>query len=251
MERGRAVGFVPEHWRQGGFVQTQPARGLLEFLQQVPDPRGRKGRRHSLSAMLAALVCAMFSGVRGLRPLEQWLSLQEPPFWHLLGFTRTPPKRMAFTRLLAKIDAEALLDVLLQFVNQLGSFEQPADPSPEAELEVEVWDGKTLRGTRKDEARTQQILVRMDLMLKRVLSSRLIPPETNEAGAALQMVKDLVLKGKLILVDAAHCQREFCQEITDKEGDYLVMVKDNQPQLLRDIEQAFVIPRSFSPLPTA
>ncbi|MCX7420884.1 MAG: ISAs1 family transposase [Planctomycetia bacterium] len=29
--------------------------------------------------------------------------------------------------------------------------------------------------------------------------------------------------------------------------DYLVTVKGNQPQLLRDVEQAFVIPRSFSP----
>jgi predicted transposase YbfD/YdcC len=64
-------------------------------------------------------------------------------------------------------------------------------------------------------------------------------------------VRRLLLTGKLIVADAAYCQREICQEIVDKEGDYLVTVKDNQPQLRRDIEQAFVIPRSFSPLPTA
>ena len=250
MERGRTVGFEPEHRRHGGFVQTQPARGLLELLQQVPDPRGRKGRRHLLSAMLAALVCAMLSGIRNLRPFEHWLSLQEPALWHLLGFTRTPPKRQAFANLLAKIDSEVLLKVLLEFVDQLQPGSEASPPVAD-ELDVEIWDGKTLRGTREAETRAQQVLVRMQLALKRVVSSQVIPPETNEAGTAYQLVKTLVLKGKLIVVDAAHCQREFCKEITDKEGDYLVTVKDNQPQLRRDIEQAFVIPRSFSPLPTA
>jgi hypothetical protein len=35
---------------------------LLTRLAQVPDPRGRKGRRHPLSAMLAAVVSSLLSG---------------------------------------------------------------------------------------------------------------------------------------------------------------------------------------------
>lgn len=91
----------------------------------------------------------------------------------------------------------------------------------------------------------------MQLALKRVLSSDKIPAGTNESKTALDLVRNLILKGRLVVGDAAYCQREICQEIVDQEGDYLVTVKDNQPQLRRDIEQAFVIPRSFSPLPTA
>ena len=34
----------------------------------------------------------------------------------------------------------------------------------------------------------------------------------------------------------AYCQRETCQQIVESGGDYLVTVKGNQPQLLRDIE---------------
>jgi len=198
--------------------------------------------------MLAALVCATLSGFRSLRSLEQWFILVEAPVWHLLGFTRKPPRRQAYANLLARIDPQALEQVLLEFVDQLA-------PAPSAESppipDVEVWDGKTLRGTRTDETRAQQVLVRMHLLLQRVISSEVIPPETNEAKTAYQLVKDLVLKGKLIVADAAYCQRDFCQEITQKEGDYPVTVKDNQPQLHRDIELAFVIPRGFSPLRTA
>ena len=35
------------------------------------------------------------------------------------------------------------------------------------------------------------------------------------------------------------CHRDFCQQIIDGGGDYLVFVKDNQPTLLNDIKTAF------------
>ena len=42
---------------------------LLTYLSQVPDPRGRKGRRHPLSAMLTAVVCGLLCGNRGYTSL--------------------------------------------------------------------------------------------------------------------------------------------------------------------------------------
>ena len=74
---------------------------------------------------------------------------------------------------------------------------------------------------------------------------------TNELTVALELARQLILKGKLIVGDALYCQRELCEAVVQQEGDYLVTVKGNQPQLLRDIEQAFVIPEGFSPLPSA
>ena len=239
-------------------MQSEPARGLLEILQQVPDPRGRKGQRHSLSAMLAAVVCAILCGCHSLRLQQHWLKLVAAPVWHLLGFTRKPPTRQAFANLLARVDPLALEQAVLEFVEQLalecpqeGSAKSPSSSASFPLPEAEVWDGKTLRGTREGDSRAQQILVRMNLALKRVIGSEIIPAETNEAKTAYELVKKLVVKDKLIIADAAYCQREICQEITDQGGEYLVLVKDNQPQLHRDIEQAFVIPRGFSPLPTA
>ena len=56
----------------------QPARAgsLLSYLAQVPDPRGRKGRRHPLSAMLTAVVCGFLCGHRGWTGLAEWLNDQ-------------------------------------------------------------------------------------------------------------------------------------------------------------------------------
>lgn len=135
---------------EGFGVNVQPAGGLLEFLQRVPNPRGRLGWRHSLSDKLAVLVCATLCGFRGIRLVVHWLELHGAGMWHLLGFRRKPPVRQTFANVQAEIDPDLLDAVLLEFVEQ--------------------------------------------------------------------------------------------------EADDLVTIKGNPPQLLHDIEQAFVIPRSFSPL---
>jgi len=45
-------------FHRGLLVTTAHAGDLLAHLQQIPDPRGARGRRHSLEAMLASVVCA-------------------------------------------------------------------------------------------------------------------------------------------------------------------------------------------------
>lgn len=242
-------------------MKTLPARGLLEVLQRVPDPRGRTGRRHPLSAMLAAVVCATWCGFRGIRPVVQWLELHGVEMWHLLGFRRKPPVRQTFANVLAEVDPERLEQVLCELIEQLdlpacadaaagptAANTSPSTTSSLAPSDVEIWDGKTLRGTRGGERRAEQLLIRIQHTLAKVLSSTAIPRDTNESKTAFDLVRRLVLKGKLIVGDAAYCQREICETIVEKEADYLVTVKQNQPQLLRDIEQAFVIPEGFSPL---
>ncbi len=222
-----------------------PERGLLEFLEQVPDSRGRQGQRHSLSAMLAAVVCAVLCGCRGYRAMAQWVHLQEPPTWHLLGFWRRPPTWYGFRKVLMKVDPEALQQALGQWLASLG-----LTPSDEV-LQAVALDGKVLRGTRSPHARAVTLLAFLDQQTGCVLSQTPVKASTNESKAALEFLKQLVLKGKLIVGDAAFCQRDVCEKLLEDEGEYLLVVKDNQPNLHRAAQQAFVIPRAFSPLPSA
>ena len=96
-------------------MQADPARGLLYFLQQVADPRGRQGQRHPLTAMLAASVCAVLCGARGFDAIAQWIHLQDLSFWHQLGGKRRPPCANAFRYLLNALDPEILEVVLLRY----------------------------------------------------------------------------------------------------------------------------------------
>ena len=217
-----------------------PAGNLLAYLAQVPDPRGRQGRRHPLVAMLAAVVCAMLCGARGYSAIVQWLHALPVPWWHRLGFTRRPPKDHAFRDLLAALPPETFEGAVRSWVSAaLG------EAIPEQELRAIALDGKTLCGTLTPHQRAVHLLSLFDQRLGCVLSQQRVEEKTNEHKAALELLKTIVLKDCVVTGDAMFCQREICQQIIDSGGDYFVVVKDNQPSLQETIAAEFRA--AFSP----
>ena len=51
-----------------------------------------------------------------------------------------------------------------------------------------------------------------------------------------------MLRDRVLTMDALLTQRQVAQTIIDKGGDYVMIVKDNQPQLKEDIELVFTLP---------
>ena len=50
------------------------------------------------------------------------------------------------------------------------------------------------------------------------------------------------MAGNVITGDALYCQRDYCQQLLDAGGDYLVIVKKNQRELYDAIALAFAEP---------
>lgn len=105
-----------------------------------------------------------------------------------------------------------------------------------------VIDCKVLRETRSDHARTMQILAAHDQHTDCVLSEAAIVSDTNEAKTAVKFLKPPVLQGKTVVGDVGFCQRDICDTVLIKNGDYRILVKDNQQTLHKEAIQAFVIP---------
>ena len=227
----------------------EPARAgsLLTYLSQVPDPRGRKGRRHPLSAMLTAVVCGSLCGARGYEGLVEWLHDQTVDIWHWMGFTRRPPKKDCFRDLLMKLDAAALNAAAQAWVTV------DLELSDDVESVVGIsLDGKSLCATLRSFSRVVHLLSAVDHQTGCVLSQMRVDQKTNEHKTALELMKNLTMKGRVAVGDAIFCQRDLCQEVLDSGGDYLFAVKENQPNLLREIQQEFIADKSaFSPLHTA
>lgn len=227
----------------------EPARAgsLLTYLAQVPDPRGRKGRRHDLSALLTAVVCGILCGARGYSQLAEWLHEQTVDVWHWMGFRRRPPKLDCFRDLLIKLDPTALQQALQSWITtELG-----LSSKDECFSAISI-DGKTLCATLRAFSKAVHLLAAVDHRTGCVLSQWRVDEKTNEHKGALELLKTLVLKGRVVVGDAAFCQRDLCQQILEAQGHYFLAVKENQPGLLREIEHEFAAQdAAFSPLPTA
>jgi hypothetical protein len=221
-------------------LKPAPAGSLLEYLQQIPDPRGRQGLRHVFVAMLATVVCAMLQGARGFSAIEQWIHSKDPSLWHELGYRRRPPKLGAIRKLLLKVLPE-------QFETAIRSWMADClgESATTEVLRAVAIDGKTLCGTLRTHQRAVHLLSAFDHATGCTLSQVRMDEHTNEAKAALDLLRTLVLKGRVVTGDAMFCQREICTEVIDQQGHYLFVVKDNQRSLKEAVTADFQA--AFSP----
>jgi hypothetical protein len=204
----------------------------MAILATIPDHRGRKGRRHSLAAMLAATICGLLSGATGCTAIAQFIRNQEPQFWHALGFTRRPPTTNCYRKLLIKLPAATLENAIRQWASRL------IDIGPDQQRGVAL-DGKTLCGTLQPHGQSIHLLGLLDHATGGVLGQLKMPPTTNEHRAAMTLLKSVDLQGTVLTGDAMFCQRKLCQQIVDAGGDYLITVKGNQPELNKTIASEF------------
>jgi predicted transposase YbfD/YdcC len=68
------------------------------------------------------------------------------------------------------------------------------------------------------------------------------PEKEAELTLAPEILARLPLAGKVVTGDALYAQRHLCQQIIVGKGDYLFIVKRNQPELYADIALLFTEP---------
>ncbi len=75
-----------------------------------------------------------------------------------------------------------------------------------------------------------------------VLGQVAVDDKTNEITAMLELLAGVMLHGKLITAGALLTQHKIVSTIVERGGDYLLVVKDNQPLLRTDIQAVFEAP---------
>jgi len=66
--------------------------------------------------------------------------------------------------------------------------------------------------------------------------------KTNEIPLAHTLLDGLLLEGRVLTMDALLTQRAIARDVVARGGDYLMVVKDNQPTLRADIALLFAAP---------
>jgi predicted transposase YbfD/YdcC len=67
-----------------------------------------------------------------------------------------------------------------------------------------------------------------------------------ELSGAPKLVNSISWQGRVLTGDALYCQVELCEAVVRDGGDYLVVVRGNQPQLLEELEVLFAAPEMQS-----
>jgi predicted transposase YbfD/YdcC len=112
-------------------------------------------------------------------------------------------------------------------------------PPVPGELEVLAIDGKTLRGSRQQGAPAVHLLSVLSHRLGLTLWPQAVADNTNEIPVLEDVLRELVVEGRVITVDALLTQRAIAHRMVQGGGDDVMLVKGNQPQLQHDIQLVF------------
>ena len=80
-----------------------------------------------------------------------------------------------------------------------------------------------------------------------VLGQVKVADRSNEITAIPRLLRMLEVSGCIVTIDAMGCQKEIAAKVVESGADYILSVKNNQPQLYEDIAETFThSPESLS-----
>ena len=217
-------------------------RALTAHFKLLPEYRDRVESYpvwSLVTLMLLAMLCDAPRGQKDLAKLARRLTQHQR---RALGIRPNPqgrfpaPSQSTFSRLLAKLDARRLNQVLLDIQAQARG-----QPPPHELIAV---DGKEPRHGPGD-----AILSAVTVPSQFYLGSALVDTKTNEIPVARELFGQLDLAGRSVALDALHTQDETARQLVMEQGaHYLLTVKNNQPTLRQNIAQLIPVPPTgFSP----
>jgi hypothetical protein len=217
---------------------------LLAAFATVSDPRRRQGTRFPLASVLALAVSALLSNHLSVLAIAQWGAELAPDLRVSLGFSQgVTPHQSTLQRLLGRLDPAELSAALCRCFDH-----EPADGTTVHGIAI---DGKAQRG-RLAFAHSGVPVRALCHDCELVLAHLPITGDKDKAEAELSVAPALLARldwrGRVLTGDALFCQRNLCQQVLQAGGDYLLIVKENQPTLYEDISLLFDPPYPTLPL---
>lgn len=208
-------------------ISATQAESFLEALEQLPDFRDNRGKIHSYSFTITAVIFAILSGKSTTSSIHRFI--KNKISW-LIEMTKMKEakviSRAHLPRLLSGIDWESLDAITLNYFNLHLS------PGNAKEEWVAI-DGKVLRGTLKLGSKQAVIHAVGHESRGDLAQARQSGDKSSEIPVVRELLKKSGLEKKNVTLDAHHCNPETLSQIALGGGVYLTQVKDNQPVLLK------------------
>lgn len=211
---------------------AKQAKPLVAFLSEIPDPRARQGRRHSLVSILLIVFIAFLRGSKDLKDAHLFALHTRKLFQKHFFMPHGIPDPTTISRVLQELDPEQMIKAFVSFLKTLNI---PLG-------NIFSFDGKTMRAVTGKET-IRHMLSFFSHATHLALGQIGVSIKENEIPAFARLLsqisKSIPVNGLLFLGDALHTQKDTVNTILQKRADYLFVVKGNQKELLQAISLAF------------
>jgi len=205
---------------------------LYAEMSQLTDSRDARGIRYQLVDILAFMVIAKLCGEDRPSGIADWVMHRIDLLTTALQIARqSAPHHSTDRRILSDvIEVNEFEQVMAGYLTGKRHFGR--------EVVVAI-DGKVMRGTVCDEKLGLHLLAAYLPEEGLVLMEMQVESHENEIPVAPKVLQCLDLRGKVVIGDAIHTQRNISVQIVASGGDYIWYAKGNQPQIEADIRLWF------------
>lgn len=206
--------------------------GIARYFHDLEDPRVDRTKRHNLTDMIFLAICAVICGADGWTQVELFGNCKLKWFRTFMDLPHGIPSHDTFGRVFAKLDPDQFERCFSRWIAALAD---------RKDGRLVALDGKAIRRS-LDKAAGKAAIHMVSAWCQSnqlVLGQVACDAKSNEITAMPALLDLLDLRGAVVTADAMHCQRDMAKRVIAAGGDYVLQVKDNQPQLHADLKLLF------------
>ena len=211
---------------------------IMELFEEIPDPRRPGGNiQHKMVDLLVIILLGVISGCETWIEIEDYAHAKNEWLKTFLELPGGVPSNDTYRRLMTRILPQKLEEAYRQWVLPYvggcigkhiaidgkticaaSNYRLSSEETPEGKLHIiSAWvreDGISLGQIKTDE-------------------------KSNEITAIPKMLDTMDIKGAVVTIDAMGCQVDIAEKIIEREANYLLALKKNQPSLYESVEEYF------------
>ena len=201
---------------------------IQKHFGELPDPRAANSL-HNLIDILTISICAVICGAKTYDQIEEYGKDNYKWLNEFLELPRGIPSHDTFGRVFSYIDPREFQNCFMEWI---------AEVSRLLNGEIIAIDGKTLRRSYDSvsEKKAIHMISAWATGQNIVLGQYKTAEKSNEITAIPMLIKMLDVSGSIVTIDAMGCQKKIAATIIEKKADYVLALKENQPQLYGDVK---------------
>lgn len=202
---------------------------LQNKMREIDNDNPHNGYYYKISDALTIMICGMLCNLQNISDIYEW-SKAEPVREFLLKEFKIyrSPSRAQFYNLIACVDCKKFNLIFVEWVKSILQ-------SNVNDKTIAI-DGKTICSTDKltNTGNPLHIVSAVISENNLVLGSLACDTKISEPPAFRELIKLLDISGAIVVADALHCKKESAKAVIEEGGDYLFVVKDNEPNIKRN-----------------
>ena len=204
---------------------------LREKMIEVEKECEHKGYYFKISDALTIMICGMLCGLKNISDIYEWAKSESTKQFLFDEFKiHKLPSRAQFYNLIGYVNPKKFNIILIEWVEEILK-----NDNKDRTIAI---DGKTICSTnqRGEDGQPLRILSAVVSESKLILGSQPCKTKISEPEVFRELIGILDVSGAIVVADALHCQKKSAKKVIEENGDYLFVVKDNEPRLREDIE---------------